>query len=141
MAFLPLQLQALRAEAVSWQRQPPHPEEADLQPLYSWREVWMCPEQAQGEQVGVPSVIFKAFPLLGEEPPEVGGGEAGLPRDPQHGEICSGGPRLGACHAPLPGPKAGRAARLSWGAQRPAKLAPLHRQEFLPCRVCREVGF
>lgn len=57
MAFLSVQLQALRAEAVGWQHGAPRPEDADLQPLYSWRKVWMCPEQAQGEQVRVPSVI------------------------------------------------------------------------------------
>ena len=98
----------------------------------------MCPEQAQGKQVRVPSVILKTFLLFGEETPEVGGGEAGLSGDPRHGGICSRGPGLGACHAPSPGPKAGRAAHLSWGAQRPAKLTPLHWQELLPCRVCRE---
>lgn len=70
----------------------------------------------------------------GKDTPEVGGGEAGLPRDPCYGGICLRGPRLGACRAPPPSPKAGRVARLSRGAQRPAKLAPRH----LPCRVCRE---
>lgn len=64
MAFLSLQLQALRAEAVSWQRRAPRPEEADLQPLDAWREVGMCSEQAQGEQVRVSSVILKTFPLF-----------------------------------------------------------------------------
>lgn len=139
MAFLSLQLQALRAEAVSWQRRAPRPEEADLQPLDVWREVGMSPEQAQGEQVRVSSVILKTFPLfLRKETPEVGGGEAGLPGDPRYGGICSRGPALGACCGPSPGPKVGRAACLSRGAQRPARLAPLHQQEFLPCRDCRE---
>lgn len=57
------------AEAVSWQRQPPRHKEADLQLSYWRREVWMCPEQAQGEQVRVPSVILKTFPLFGEKRP------------------------------------------------------------------------
>lgn len=40
-------------------------------------------------------------------------GEAGLPRDPWDEEICPWGPGLSACHAPPPGPKAGRATHLS----------------------------
>jgi len=51
-------------KAVSWQRQPPRPGEAGLQPLCSWKEAWMCPEQAQGRAVRSPSVLLKTFPLF-----------------------------------------------------------------------------
>lgn len=139
MAFLSLQLQALQAEAVSWQRRAARLEEADLQPSESWREVGMSPEQAQGEQVRVSSVILKTFPLFCvKRPLRWGVGRLGFPGTPGTGGICSRGPVLGACCGPSPGPKVGRAACLSRGAQRPAKLAPLHQQEFLPCRDCRE---
>lgn len=93
MAFLSLQLRALRAAVVGWQRQPPHPEEADLQPLCSWREVWMCLEQAQGEQVRVPHVILKTFPLLGRKiPPRWVVETLGFPGTPGMGGSASGGP-------------------------------------------------
>lgn len=57
------------------------------------------------------------------------------------GGICRCGPGLGACHAPFPIPEGSRASCLSWGAQRPARLAPLCQQESLMYLVCKKGGF
>lgn len=133
----------LGAEAVSWQHWPPRPEEADSQPLCLRREVWMHREPGSRGASMSPKCYFEdpLFLRGGIETPEVGGGKAGLPGDPRYGGICSGGPGLDACCAPSPGPKAGRAARLSRGVQRPARLTPLHPQEFLPCWVFNQADW
>lgn len=54
------------AEAVSWQHQLLAPRSRSAA-LYLWREVCMSPEQAQGKQLRVPSIILEIFHLLGEK--------------------------------------------------------------------------
>lgn len=115
MAFPSSQLPALcgsLAEAVNWQHQLLAPRSRSAA-LYLWREVCTSAEKAQGNQLRVLRIILDIFHLLlGKVIPEMGGGEAGLSRDPQWGRICSCGPGLGACHAPFPIPGAGRVSCL-----------------------------
>lgn len=76
----------------------------------------------------------------GKENPEAGGREDGLPGDPWYGWDLILGTQGWCLSCSLSQSEGGQEplACLRECMQGPAKLAPLHQEQFLPYRICRE---